>query len=263
MNSSDPTIDSAERARAARLRLLRMHHAAGVGHIGGNLSALDALLVLHHNVLRPEDRFILAKGHAAGALYVTLWSVGELRDEELDTFHADGSKLSGHPSAGWTQGIPFATGSLGHGLPVSAGLALARKLEGRPGRVYCLCSDGEWQAGSNWEALIFAARQALEALVILVDVNGLQGFGSTAEVGGIANLAERFDAFGVPAVRCDGHDPVALEAALADPTPGPRAVLLETVKGKGVSFMEDRLEWHYLPLDDALLAQACAEVERS
>ena len=117
-----------------------MHHEAGVGHVGGNLSALDAMLVLHHRVMTPEDSFILSKGHAAGALYVTLWTTGELDDAQLTEFHADGSRLSGHPAAGWTPGIPFATGSLGHGLPVSAGVALARKLEGRPGRLFCLCS---------------------------------------------------------------------------------------------------------------------------
>ena len=234
---------------------------ADIGHIGGNLSALDAMLVLHHGVMGDQDTFILSKGHAAGALYVTLWTTGELDDEALAGFHGDGSKLSGHPAAGWTPGIPFATGSLGHGLPVSAGIALARRLEGRPGRVFCLCSDGEWQEGSNWEALIFACHQRLDSLVVLVDVNGLQGFGSTVEVGGIANLRERLEAFGITTSECDGHDPVAIEAALAVQSPGPRAVLLRTVKGKGVSFMEGRLEWHYLPLDDDLYARACAELE--
>ena len=263
MKSSDPTTNLSDTARRARLRLLQMHHAAGVGHIGGNLSALDALLVLHHRVMTPADRFILSKGHAAGALYVTLWSTGELQESDLEQFHAEGSKLSGHPAAGWTEGIRFATGSLGHGLPVSAGVALARKLEGREGRVFCLCSDGEWQAGSNWEALIFAARQQLASLVILVDVNGLQGFGTTEEVGGIENLADRFEAFGIPTRECDGHDAEALEAELVADRPGPRAVLLNTVKGKGVSFMEDRLEWHYLPLDDELYERARREVEQS
>lgn len=252
--------DHAALLRRARLRLLRMHHEAGVGHIGGNLSALDAMLVLHHGVMSPDDTFVLSKGHAAGALYVTLWTTGELSDEALAGFHADDSTLSGHPAAGWTPGIPFATGSLGHGLPVSAGIALARRLEQRPGRVFCLCSDGEWQEGSNWEALIFARHQQLDRLVIAVDVNGLQGFGTTAEVGGIENLRERFEAFGIPTTECDGHDPEALASALGAAQPGPRAVLLRTVKGRGVSFMEDRLEWHYLPLDDALYARAVAEV---
>lgn len=261
MSVSTDTIDYVELARRARLRLLRMHREANVGHIGGNLSALDAMLVLHHGVMEGDDTFVLSKGHAAGALYVTLWTTGELGDDELAGFHADGSMLAGHPAAGWTPGIPFATGSLGHGLPVSAGIALARRLEQRAGRVFCLCSDGEWQEGSNWEALIFASHHRLESLVVLVDVNGLQGFGSTAEVGGIANLRERFEAFGVATSECDGHDAAGLAAALTLETAGPRAVLMQTVKGKGVSFMEGRLEWHYLPLDDELYARARAELE--
>jgi transketolase len=240
-----------------------MHYDAGVGHIGGNLSALDAMLVLHHDVMGDDDTFILSKGHAAGALYVTLWTTGELDEEALASFHGDASRLSGHPTAGWTPGISFATGSLGHGLPVSAGIALARRLEGRPGRVFCLCSDGEWQEGSNWEALIFARHQRLDSLVLLVDVNGLQGFGSTEEVGGIANLRERLQAFGFATSECDGHDPAAIARELASPASEPRAVLLKTVKGKGVSFMEGRLEWHYLPLDAELYARACAELESS
>jgi len=261
MSASTDTIDHVELARRARLRLLRMHREAGVGHIGGNLSAIDAMLVLHHSVMGADDTFVLSKGHAAGALYVTLWTTGELDDDALTGFHADGSLLAGHPAPGWTPGIPFATGSLGHGLPVSAGIALARRLQQRAGRVFCLCSDGEWQEGSNWEALIFASHRRLDSLVVLVDVNGLQGFGSTAEVGGIANLRERFEAFGIATIECDGNDPAALAAALALETPGPRAVLLQTVKGKGVSFMEGRLEWHYLPLDDELYARARAELE--
>jgi transketolase len=249
------------RAREARLRLLRMHYDAGVGHIGGNLSALDALLVLHHEVLQEDDTFVLSKGHAAGALYVTLWSTGELDDALLGEFHGDGTHLSGHPSPGWTPGIPFATGSLGHGLPVSAGIALARRLQGHPGRVFVMTSDGEWQEGSNWEALIFAHHQRLERLVILVDANGLQGFGRTDEVASVDNLRERFEAFGIATREIDGHDAAALCAALRDPELGPRAIVLRTVKGKGVSFMEDRMEWHYLPLDAELYAQAVAETE--
>lgn len=248
--------------RRARLRLLRMHHAAGVGHIGGNLSALDALLVLHHEVMTPQDTFVLGKGHAAGALYVTLWTRGELDDATLESFHGDATRLAGHPVAGWTPGISFATGSLGHGASVAAGIALARRLRGETGRVFCLCSDGEWQEGSSWEALIFAHHHALERLVLLVDVNGLQGFGSTRDVASMstpADLRRRFEAFGIAVAECDGHDPKAIVDAL-EGLRGPGAVLLRTVKGKGVSFMEGRMEWHYLPLDDARYAQAIGEV---
>lgn len=259
-SSATPTF--AQLRKRARLRLLQMHYEAGVGHIGGNLSALDALLVLHHRVMTDDDVFVLSKGHAAGALYIALWTRGSISDEELGSFHGEGSTLSGHPAPGVHAGIPVATGSLGHGLPVSAGIALARKLDAASGRVFCLCSDGEWQEGSNWEALIFAAKQQLDALVLLVDVNGLQGFGTTAEVGGIENLAERFESFGFATSECDGHDAAAMQAELERDIPGPRAILLTTVKGKGVSFMENELAWHYMPLDEAQFARACAELER-
>ena len=175
-------IFSVDLVKRARRRLLEMHYHAGVGHIGGNLSALDALLVLHHQVMGSDDVFVLAKGHAAGALYITLWSLGKLSDEDLHTFHQDGTLLAGHPVAGWSKDIPFATGSLGHGLPDAAGMALGYKLQSEAREVFCLTSDGEWQEGSNWEALIFAIHQRLANLTILIDENGLQGFGTTHAV---------------------------------------------------------------------------------
>ena len=162
-----------------------MHFESGVGHIGGNLSALDLLLTLHHRVMAGDDQFILSKGHAAGALYVTLWSLGLLAEEQLATFHKDGTKLGGHPVPHGIPEIPFAVGSLGHGLGLAAGLALGKNLRGQPGRVFCLLSDGEWNEGSNWESLMFIAHHRLREVVLLVDLNGMQGFGATAEV---ANL---------------------------------------------------------------------------
>jgi transketolase len=176
-------------------RLLEMHFRAGVGHIGGNLSALDALLVLHHQLMAPKDVFVLAKGHAAGALYITLWMLGRISDQELDTFHQDGTLLSAHPAPGWSRDIPFATGSLGHGLPDAAGMALGYKLQSLQNEVFCLTSDGEWQEGSNWEALIFAIHQKLTNLTIIIDANRLQGFGTT---GGVASMDWRCTAWSRP-----------------------------------------------------------------
>ena len=188
------TVDSfGELSRTTRLRLLKMHYTAGVGHIGGNLSALDTLLFLHHLVMCPDDIFILSKGHAAGALYCTLWTVGVLSDEDLDTFHGEDSRLSGHPPINSIPEIRVATGSLGHGLSIASGISLARKLKGTRGRVFCLCSDGEWQEGSNWEALIFSRHHDLTNLVLLVDVNGLQGYGRTSEVGSMTSLNRYFE----------------------------------------------------------------------
>jgi transketolase len=246
-------------ARHARRRLLRMHFESRIGHLGGNLSALDAMLTLHHRVMGPADRFILSKGHAAGALYITLWSLGLLTDGELETFHADGTLLAGHPVPGWSEHIPVATGSLGHGFPVAVGMALARHLNGEAGHVYCLTSDGEWQEGAMWEALIFLAHRKLRNITVLVDLNGLQGFGATREVASMDNLGRRIEGFGIAVVHVDGHDHPAIAAA-ARTHPG-AAIVLHTVKGKGVSFMENRMEWHYLPLSSEQYAAALRELE--
>jgi transketolase len=248
--------------RRARLRLLQMHFESGVGHIGGNLSALDLLVCLHHQAMAPEDAFVLSKGHAAGALYITLWSLGRLGDDDLKRFHKDGTRLSGHPPTRGIPDIPFATGSLGHGLSLAAGLALGKKLRGQPGRIYCLTSDGEWNEGSCWEALIFVRHHRLDNLTLIVDANGLQGFGSTREVADLDPLADKFRAFGLETVEIDGHDPRAIVKAL-QPGSGPRAVVARTIKGRGVSFMENKMEWHYLPLTEPLYRQAVEEVGRA
>jgi transketolase len=248
-----------ESTRRARLRLLQMHYEAGVGHIGGNLSCLDLLLTLHHRVLVDADRFVLSKGHAAGALYVTLWSRGLLSDEDLAQFHKDRTRLAGHPPVAGVPGVQFATGSLGHGLGLSCGLALGKRLTGEGGRVFCLTSDGEWNEGSTWEALTFAAHQRLSGLTFMIDLNGLQGFGSTAAVADLGPIADKLATFRVKVLEIDGHDPAAIEQALRTESDRPVAIVARTVKGRGVSFMEHKVEWHYLPLNAAQYEQACAE----
>ena len=257
---TSPEASLAEVVRAAKLRLLQMHFESGVGHIGGNLSALDVLLCLHHRIMRPDDAFVLSKGHSAGALYVALWSCGALTDEDLRQFHKDATRLSGHPPVNRIPQIPFATGSLGHGLGLAAGLALGRKLQSLPGRVFCLMSDGEWNEGSCWESLIFISQQSLDNLVILVDANGLQGFGTTKEVADISPIAEKLRAFRIPTEEIDGHDLDTIHHALDREQSGPRAVVARTIKGHGVSFMENRMEWHYLPMTEAQFRQAVSEV---
>jgi transketolase len=233
---------------STRLRLLRLHYEANAGHIGCNLSCLDAMLVLHLAVMTDVDRFVLSKGHAAGALYVSLWARGLLPEETLTTFCGEGTVLPGHPSGSGIPGLLFPTGSLGHGFSLAAGLALALRHKRAPGRIYCLCSDGECQEGSTWEALNFALRHELGNLTILVDQNGLQGFGSTAEVIGVSDLAPRIQAFGAFVQSIDGHDPEAIHAALATPDGHrPQVVVLHTCKGRGMHF-EGKLESHYLPL---------------
>lgn len=249
--------------RRARLRLLKMHFDSGVGHIGGNLSALDVMLTLYHRVMGADDDFVLSKGHAAGALYVTLWSLGRLSDDQLATFHKDGTKLGGHPVPQGMSGVPFAVGSLGHGLGLAAGLALGKKLRGQPGRVFCLLSDGEWNEGSTWESLIFLSHRNLREVTLIVDLNGLQGFGATAEVANLGSLANKLKEFGLEVREVDGHDTGALEWALqAPPADRPRALVARTTKGHGVSFMENKMEWHYRPMTPEQYATAVAEVSR-
>ncbi len=249
--------------RRARLRLLQMHYESGVGHIGGNLSCLDLMLTLHHRVMQSDDCFVLSKGHAAGALYITLWSLGQLTDNDLKSFHKDSTYLAGHPPP---EGIPnalFATGSLGHGLGLAAGVALGKQLRKDRGRVFCLMSDGEWNEGSNWEALAFISHHRLNNISIIVDLNGLQGFGSTVEVADIGLLADRFRGLALDVVNIDGHNPESIEAALRSVSEKRAvAVIATTIKGHGVSFMESQVAWHYLPMNAEQYLQATEEMGR-
>jgi transketolase len=239
-----------------------MHYESGVGHIGGNLSCLDLQLCLYHYVLQSDDVFLLSKGHSVGALYVTLWTIGRLTEDDLLEFHRDGTRLSGHPPAAGIADIVFATGSLGHGLGLAAGLALGRLLTGASGRVFCLMSDGEWNEGSCWESLIFIHHHELSNLTFLIDMNGLQGFGSTREVADLEPLAGKLRAFGIEVREIDGHDPGAIRQALwQSDADGPTAIVARTRKGCGVSFMEHRLQWHYLSLSRDQYLQAVDEIE--
>jgi len=246
----------------ARKRLLQMHFDAGVGHIGGNLSVLDAMLVVFHEFLSNEDEFILSKGHSAGALYITLWSLGRLNNSDLKQFHKDDTFLPGHPPAKGIDDIQFATGSLGHGLSLAAGTALAFQLKGKDARVVCLTSDGEWQEGSTWEGLIFACHHSLINLTVIVDHNNLQGFGSTSDVASMSPLWERLKGFDVDLRVIDGHDLDAIREALHGQRGKMlRVIVLNTVKGHGVSFMENKMEWHYLPLSEAQFKMAIDEID--
>jgi transketolase len=216
----------AELAGKARARLLQLHFDATCGHLGGNLSALDILIYLHHFHMRAEDVFVLSKGHAAGALYVTLWSKGIISDDELKSFHQDGTTLCGHITS---EHGTFATGSLGHGLPLAAGMALSDKLTGRKRRIYCLVSDGELAEGSTKEALEFRELNKLHNLVVMVDNNGWQGFGT---VGGLAGVKTY-----------NGHDFNELKKAFDSET----LISFKTIKGRGTHYA-DTLASHYLPL---------------
>jgi transketolase len=185
--------------------------------------------------------------------------LGLLSDDDLRTFHKDGTRLSGHPPVRGIPEILFATGSLGHGLGLAAGLALANKLKKAKGRLFCLTSDGEWNEGSNWEALIFSRHHRLN-LTIIVDLNGFQGFGKTRDIADLEPLADKFSAFGLPTVEVDGHDLEAVTTTLRKDGDAPMVILARTQKGHGVSFMQDLFEWHYLQLSQEAYRQAVEEL---
>lgn len=236
-----------ERSDRIRRRLLQMHVRAGAGHVGGNLSALDLMTVIHHDVMAPSDLFVLSKGHAAGALYAVLWSKGLISDQELDEWCAEGTSLPGHPVPS-VPGVRFSTGSLGHGLSLALGTAMGATWQGSDTHVYCLMSDGEWQEGSSWEALMLAAHRSPTNLTVIVDNNGLQGFGTTAETLSMGDLPNRIASFGVRVVEVDGHDEESVKQVLTEARGGPLTVVCaRTVKGRGTS-LAGTVASHYLPL---------------
>ncbi len=254
--------------RRIRQLVLEMSKRANVGHIGSSLSIAEIIAVLYGNVLRitdpqdPErDRFVLSKGHAAPALYAALHLRGRLSADDLTTFCTDGSLLGVHPEHALT-GVDFSTGSLGMGLSFAAGAAYAARLQQSPRRVYALLSDAECNEGSVWEAALFAGHHRLGQLTAVIDLNGQQALGATADILAPASFGTAWQAFGWQVHEVDGHDPAALTAAFAAAaaTPlQPTVLLARTVFGKGVSFMQHQLKWHYLPMTDAEYAQALRE----
>ncbi len=253
-----PTADEVRAtARAIRRRNIEIVRSAGLGHIGGDLSAADILATLYLAVLnvdprRPDDperdRYIQSKGHASGVLYTTLATAGFFPDALLDSYMAEGSPLNGHPDRTKVPGVETNTGPLGHGLPVAVGTAIAARLDGSPRRTYVLCGDGELQEGSNWEAIMAAGHRGLDNLVVIVDRNYLQQGARTEDTNGLDPLDAKFAAFGWAVRTVDGNDVDALLSVFdAVPfSPGrPSAIVAHTIKGRGVSFIEDRVEWHH------------------
>ena len=259
-------------ALAARIRrtALRLTAAAGVSHIGSSLSCADILAAFYGAVLRVDparprdpgrDRFVLSKGHAAAALYAALAARGFLPESELETYFRNGTRLAGHASH-HVPGVELSTGSLGHGLPVATGLALAGHLAGANHRVFVLLSDGELDEGSNWEAALFAAHHRLDRLTAIIDANGLQSLAPVSETLELEPLAAKWRSFGWETIETGGHDPAALAEILAAPARAgrPRCVIARTTKGKGVSFMEHRVLWHYRAAQGDELAAAWQEL---
>ncbi len=265
---SEPPVDLRRMSAIVRLWVIEQAILSRVGHIGSALSIVEMLAVLWGRVLRApgtedpdRDRFILAKGHAALALYSVLRFRGQITDDLFRTYCRDGWPLGVHPERG-LPGVEVSTGSLGQGLSVGCGLAYALRMRGSPARVFVLLSDAECNEGQVWEAAMFAAHHRLDNLVAVVDNNGMQALGHTRDVLSMDPLARRWEAFGWLARGADGHDEADLLAVLTDGIAGrtgPAVVLARTVLGKGVSFMEDRLEWHYRNLPSELDGQALEE----
>ena len=212
-----------------------------------------------------EDTFILSKGHAAAALYTCLNTLGEITDEELATFYTDGTTLPAHPAPRQYKGIPFATGSLGHGLPIATGIAHAAKIGEEESYSFALLSDGETNEGTTWEAAHYAIQNQLDNLFMLIDKNGLQGFDSTDKVLGETASVEKWKAIGFETVEVNGHDILSLNKIIRELKSHknglPKAIIAQTIKGKGVSYMENKLEWHYLPMNMEQYQQATLEIK--
>jgi len=255
---------------AIRRIVLAQSKRANVGHIGSALSVADIVAVLYGDVLRiadprraDRDRFVLGKGHAVLAVYAALFARGWLEERDLDTYCGDGSLLGVHPEH-QLPGIDFSTGSLGLGLSLGVGAVLAARLERSARRVFVLLSDAECNEGSVWEAVMFAAHHRLGRLTAIIDLNGQQALGRTADVLSLTPMTERWRAFGWDVHDVDGHDVAALGAVLGEPTEAagpPRVVVARTTFGKGVSFMEGQLKWHYAPMSDDDYRRALEDLE--
>lgn len=258
-------------AQKARRQILDMSLKAKQAHLGGALSCVEIIVALYlggvmkYDANDPEndsrDRFILSKGHGSMAHYAVLNQAGFISDDELSHYHDDGYFLAVHPQINIEYGIEACGGSLGQGLPLAAGIALALKLKNNLARVYCVVGDGELNEGSNWEAMLFAAHNRLNNLFLIIDRNGLQLDGKTSCLIATEPLDEKIRAFGFEVSECDGHDFNSLLPVLSLESDKPKCVIADTIKGKGVSFAENVVSWHYDTLTKKMYDIAVAEVE--
>jgi transketolase len=261
-----------EKAQSARREIVTMVHRANSGHVGGSLGAADLMVALYHEVMRlnpadprwtERDRFVLSKGHCTPVLYAVLAQRGFFPQEDLATFRCVGSHLQGHPYQPKTPGVDASSGTLGLGLSTACGMALGAKLRGQSHYVYVLCGDGEQQEGQIWEAAMFANKFHLDHLIAFTDRNRLQTDGNTEDVMPLDPLADKWRAFGWNAWEIDGHDFAQILGAIArakSETGRPTMIIANTIKGKGVSFMENVASWHGTPPNSDEHARALAEL---
>jgi transketolase len=265
------TLELQKTAAKIRTNILSAIYKTKSAHVGSCLSIADILAVLYFKVMninpqnvKDENRdiFILSKGHAAVALYSVLVEAGFCKPSVLDDYAKNGTKMAGHVIKNSLPGVEVSSGSLGHGLPLAVGIALGAKLDVKSRKVFCLMGDGECNEGSVWEAVMFAAQNKLDNLRVIVDHNNQQGMGEAEKIISQANLSERFKSFGFESYDVDGHDVEALEKVLSEcgKTSRPVVLVAKTVKGKGVSYMENKVDWHYKTPTDEQYEQALKEL---
>ena len=267
-------MNTVELAKKIRIHTLKMTSAGGSSHIGSSFSQADLLAVLYGNVLNinhdnpkdsKRDRFILSKGHAGASVYAALAERGFFPIDKLHQHYQNGSDLSGHVSHKGIPGVELSTGSLGHGLSVGVGMAKAGKMDRKSYRVFVLLSDGECDEGSNWEAILFAAHHKLDNLIAIVDYNKIQSLAPVSETLALEPFAAKWRSFGWSVVEADGHDHRSLAEAFSRmpfEVDKPTVLIAHTIKGKGVSFMEHQVLWHYRCARGAEFDQALDELEK-
>jgi transketolase len=263
-------MSTIELARRSRISAVSMCSKSGASHIGAALSVIDILAVIYGAVANVDpqrtedparDVVLVSKGHSASGVYAVLAQAGYFPLEWLDDYYEDGSHLGGHVTAHGVPGVELSTGALGHALPFGVGRAIVDQIDGVNRRVFVVLSDGECAEGSNWEAALMAAHQRLSNLTVVIDRNRLQILGRTEDVLGLEPFADKWRAFGWEVVEIDGHDHQQLIDALRAKSDRPRAIVANTTKGKGVDFMEDKVEWHTLAPNAEHLALAIAQLE--
>jgi len=257
-----------QRATNIRKNILHIANLSGSPHVGSALSCTDILTTLYFGILNLEeyenrDYFILSKAHSAMALYSTLYEKGLLTKDELEGYYQNGGTLPAHTDRLTNPYIEISAGSLGHGLPISLGVAHALNLKSSDRQVYVLMGDGESQEGSVWEAAMLAPHLKLDNLTVFIDRNNLQGYGRADEILSYEPIDKKFEAFNWEVIRVDGHDFQAIKDAVNVKTDKPKMIICDTTKGKGVSFMEDELIWHYFVVTDEIKEKAIRELEES
>jgi transketolase len=248
--------------------ILTLYKKVNAGHIGASLSCLDILVYLHFYQMNKNDKFILSKGHAALALYVVLAKSGYFDESMLSSFYQNGTLLAAHPPCNRNlNGIHFGTGSLGHGLPLATGFDFYNMFTNKMNNVYCIASEGDCNEGSTWEAALFAAQHKLKNLYLIIDNNKLQGFGNSDEILSLEPIIDKWRSFNFDvAIAKNGNDFKSLHDSFENlrtkNTNKPKCIIARTTKGNGVSYMENKMEWHYLPMNDDQYSQAMEELSK-